>query len=70
MNIKTELHTEVFQKIKYAGFLDSVLDEQNNLYIQCLQIKFRLKLAVFYEQTLYLTTLKDCTCSSNVELSI
>ena len=52
------------------GFLDSLLDEQNNLYIQCLQIKFRLKLAVFYEQTLYLTTLKDCTGSSNVELSI
>ena len=55
------------------GFLDSFLDEQNNLYSQCLfnfsvklavflmnrQYIFSVKLAVFYEQKVHLTTLNE-----------
>ena len=38
---------------------NSFVDDPNDLYNQCLLFNFRVKIAVFYEQTLYLTTLKE-----------
>ena len=44
---------------------NSFVDDQNDLYNQCLLFNFRVKIAVFYEQTLYLTTLKEMLQSCN-----
>ena len=50
-------------------FFYSSLDEQNNLYSQCLYFNLSIKLAVFYEQTAHLTTLNEMYRKIYMQLS-